>query len=80
MGRHGSGGVGRHGSKWKEVVSGGLLPASEPCTPLLPTGFLIFLWYWSMRLQAQGGPSPLKSNSDSARLPISSGSTSSSRI
>ncbi|XP_059732587.1 adhesion G-protein coupled receptor G1 isoform X2 [Bos taurus] len=43
-------------------------------------GFLIFLWYWSMRLQAQGGPSPLKSNSDSARLPISSGSTSSSRI
>ncbi|KAB0384929.1 hypothetical protein FD755_006846 [Muntiacus reevesi] len=43
-------------------------------------GFLIFLWYWSMRLQARGGPSPLKSNSDSARLPISSGSTSSSRI
>ncbi|ELW66199.1 adhesion G-protein coupled receptor G1 isoform X2 [Tupaia chinensis] len=43
-------------------------------------GFLIFLWYWSMRLQAQGGPSPLKSSSDSARLPISSGSTSSSRI
>ncbi|XP_077607429.1 adhesion G-protein coupled receptor G1 [Crocuta crocuta] len=43
-------------------------------------GFLIFLWYWSMRLQAQSGPSPLKSNSDSARLPISSGSTSSSRI
>ncbi|XP_069353885.1 adhesion G-protein coupled receptor G1 isoform X7 [Eulemur rufifrons] len=42
-------------------------------------GFLIFLWYWSMRLQARGGPSPLKSNSDSARLPISSGSTSSSR-
>ena len=45
-------GVGRHGSKWTGVVSGGLLPASEPCTPLLPTGFLIFLWYWSMRLQA----------------------------
>ncbi|XP_008066215.1 LOW QUALITY PROTEIN: adhesion G-protein coupled receptor G1 [Carlito syrichta] len=43
-------------------------------------GFLIFLWYWAMRLQARGGPSPLKSNSDSARLPISSGSTSSSRI
>uniref|UniRef100_A0A8D1J7B1 Adhesion G protein-coupled receptor G1 n=1 Tax=Sus scrofa TaxID=9823 RepID=A0A8D1J7B1_PIG len=43
-------------------------------------GFLIFLWYWSMRLQARGGPSPLKSSSDSARLPISSGSTSSSRI
>lgn len=43
-------------------------------------GFLIFLWYWSMRLQARGGPSPLKSNSDSARLPINSGSTSSSRI
>ncbi|XP_004583946.2 adhesion G-protein coupled receptor G1 isoform X1 [Ochotona princeps] len=43
-------------------------------------GFLIFLWYWSMRLQARGGPSPLKSNSDSVRLPISSGSTSSSRI
>uniref|UniRef100_G1QS90 Adhesion G protein-coupled receptor G1 n=1 Tax=Nomascus leucogenys TaxID=61853 RepID=G1QS90_NOMLE len=43
-------------------------------------GFLIFVWYWSMRLQARGGPSPLKSNSDSARLPISSGSTSSSRI
>ncbi|XP_017531138.3 adhesion G-protein coupled receptor G1 isoform X1 [Manis javanica] len=43
-------------------------------------GFLIFLWYWSMRLQARGGPSPLKSNSDSARLPITSGSTSSSRI
>ncbi|PNI63665.1 ADGRG1 isoform 6 [Pan troglodytes] len=43
-------------------------------------GFLIFIWYWSMRLQARGGPSPLKSNSDSARLPISSGSTSSSRI
>uniref|UniRef100_A0A8C8ZVT8 Adhesion G-protein coupled receptor G1 n=1 Tax=Prolemur simus TaxID=1328070 RepID=A0A8C8ZVT8_PROSS len=42
-------------------------------------GFLIFLWYWSLRLQARGGPSPLKSNSDSARLPISSGSTSSSR-
>ncbi|XP_012503311.1 PREDICTED: G-protein coupled receptor 56 [Propithecus coquereli] len=42
-------------------------------------GFLIFLWYWSMRLQARGGPSALKSNSDSARLPISSGSTSSSR-
>lgn len=43
-------------------------------------GFLIFLWYWSMRLQAQGGPSPLKSGSDSVKLPISSGSTSSSRI
>ncbi|XP_010984026.2 adhesion G-protein coupled receptor G1 [Camelus dromedarius] len=43
-------------------------------------GFLIFLWYWSMRLQARGGPSPLKNSSDSARLPISSGSTSSSRI
>lgn len=43
-------------------------------------GFLIFLWYWSMRFQAQGGPSPLKNNSDSAKLPISSGSTSSSRI
>ncbi|XP_008573039.1 PREDICTED: G-protein coupled receptor 56 [Galeopterus variegatus] len=43
-------------------------------------GFLIFLWYWSMQLQARGRPSPLKSNSDSARLPISSGSTSSSRI
>lgn len=43
-------------------------------------GFLIFLWYWSMRLQARGKPSPLKSNSDSSRLPISSGSTSSSRI
>ncbi|XP_057567701.1 adhesion G-protein coupled receptor G1 isoform X2 [Hippopotamus amphibius kiboko] len=43
-------------------------------------GFLIFLWYWSMRLQARGGPSPLKSSSDSTRLPISSGSTSSSRI
>lgn len=43
-------------------------------------GFLIFLWYWSMRFQAQGGPSPLKSNSDSVKLPISSGSTSSSRI
>ncbi|XP_016042349.1 adhesion G-protein coupled receptor G1 isoform X2 [Erinaceus europaeus] len=42
-------------------------------------GFLIFLWYWSLRLQARG-PSPLKSSSDSARLPISSGSTSSSRI
>ncbi|XP_012883405.1 PREDICTED: G-protein coupled receptor 56-like isoform X1 [Dipodomys ordii] len=42
-------------------------------------GFLIFLWYWSMRLQARGGPSPLKNSSDSARLPISSGSTSSSR-
>nr|XP_020020225.1 adhesion G-protein coupled receptor G1 isoform X2 [Castor canadensis]XP_020020226.1 adhesion G-protein coupled receptor G1 isoform X2 [Castor canadensis]XP_020020227.1 adhesion G-protein coupled receptor G1 isoform X2 [Castor canadensis]XP_020020228.1 adhesion G-protein coupled receptor G1 isoform X2 [Castor canadensis]XP_020020229.1 adhesion G-protein coupled receptor G1 isoform X2 [Castor canadensis]XP_020020230.1 adhesion G-protein coupled receptor G1 isoform X2 [Castor canadensis]XP_02 len=42
-------------------------------------GFLIFLWYWSMRLQAQGGPCPLKNSSDSARLPISSGSTSSSR-
>ncbi|XP_004468568.2 adhesion G-protein coupled receptor G1 [Dasypus novemcinctus] len=34
-------------------------------------GFLIFLWYWSMRLQARSGPTPLKS---------SSGSTSSSRI
>lgn len=43
-------------------------------------GLLIFLWYWSMRLQARNGPSPLKSSSDSARLPISSGSTSSSRI
>ncbi|XP_053458587.1 adhesion G-protein coupled receptor G1 isoform X1 [Nycticebus coucang] len=43
-------------------------------------GFLIFLWYWFMRLQARGGPSPLKSSSDSARLPISSASTSSSRI
>uniref|UniRef100_A0A8D2DQF1 Adhesion G-protein coupled receptor G1 n=1 Tax=Sciurus vulgaris TaxID=55149 RepID=A0A8D2DQF1_SCIVU len=43
-------------------------------------GLLIFLWYWAMRLQARGGPSPLKSSSDSARLPISSGSTSSSRI
>ncbi|XP_007945694.1 adhesion G-protein coupled receptor G1 [Orycteropus afer afer] len=44
-------------------------------------GFLIFLWYWSMRLQAWGGgPSSLKSSSDSARLPISSGSTSSGRI
>lgn len=43
-------------------------------------GFLIFLWYWSMRFQARGGPSPLKSNSDSVKLPISSGSTSSSRI
>ncbi|XP_008833104.1 adhesion G-protein coupled receptor G1 [Nannospalax galili] len=43
-------------------------------------GFLIFLWYWSMRLQARGGPSPLKNSSDSAKLPISSGSTSSSRI
>lgn len=43
-------------------------------------GFLIFLWYWSMRLQAQGGPSPLKSSSDSTRLPITSGSTSSSCI
>nr|KAF6318159.1 adhesion G protein-coupled receptor G1 [Pipistrellus kuhlii] len=43
-------------------------------------GFLIFLWYWSMRLQAQGGPSPLKSGSDSTRLPITSGSTSSSCI
>nr|XP_004663569.2 adhesion G-protein coupled receptor G1 [Jaculus jaculus]XP_044987781.1 adhesion G-protein coupled receptor G1 [Jaculus jaculus]XP_044987784.1 adhesion G-protein coupled receptor G1 [Jaculus jaculus]XP_044987790.1 adhesion G-protein coupled receptor G1 [Jaculus jaculus]XP_044987796.1 adhesion G-protein coupled receptor G1 [Jaculus jaculus]XP_044987803.1 adhesion G-protein coupled receptor G1 [Jaculus jaculus]XP_044987808.1 adhesion G-protein coupled receptor G1 [Jaculus jaculus] len=43
-------------------------------------GFLIFLWYWSMRLQAHGGPSPLKNSSDSAKLPISSGSTSSSRI
>lgn len=42
-------------------------------------GFLIFLWYWSLRLQARG-PSPLKSSSDSARLPITSGSTSSSRI
>ncbi|XP_059009214.1 adhesion G-protein coupled receptor G1 [Mustela lutreola] len=43
-------------------------------------GFFIFLWYWAMRLQARGGPSPLKNSSDSARLPISSGSTSSSRI
>nr|XP_048287914.1 adhesion G-protein coupled receptor G1 isoform X1 [Myodes glareolus]XP_048287921.1 adhesion G-protein coupled receptor G1 isoform X1 [Myodes glareolus]XP_048287931.1 adhesion G-protein coupled receptor G1 isoform X1 [Myodes glareolus]XP_048287941.1 adhesion G-protein coupled receptor G1 isoform X1 [Myodes glareolus]XP_048287950.1 adhesion G-protein coupled receptor G1 isoform X1 [Myodes glareolus]XP_048287958.1 adhesion G-protein coupled receptor G1 isoform X1 [Myodes glareolus]XP_04828796 len=43
-------------------------------------GFLIFLWYWSMRFQARGGPSPLKNNSDSVKLPISSGSTSSSRI
>ncbi|XP_021561470.1 adhesion G-protein coupled receptor G1 isoform X2 [Neomonachus schauinslandi] len=43
-------------------------------------GFFIFLWCWSMRLQARGGPSPLKNSSDSARLPISSGSTSSSRI
>ncbi|KAM9191612.1 adhesion G-protein coupled receptor G1 isoform 1-T2 [Dugong dugon] len=44
-------------------------------------GFLIFLWYWSMRLQARGGvSSSLKSSSDSARLPISSGSTSSGRI
>ncbi|XP_012662323.1 adhesion G-protein coupled receptor G1 isoform X1 [Otolemur garnettii] len=43
-------------------------------------GFLIFLWYWFMRLQARGGPSPLKNSSDSARLPISSTSTSSSRI
>ncbi|KAM6223749.1 adhesion G-protein coupled receptor G1 [Rhynchocyon petersi] len=44
-------------------------------------GFLIFLWYWSMRLQAWGGgPSSLKSSSDSTRLPISSGSTSSGRI
>lgn len=41
----------------------------SPCTPLLPTGFLIFLWYWSMRLQARVGL-PLKSNSDSARLYI----------
>lgn len=43
-------------------------------------GFLVFLWYWSMRLQAQGGPSPLKSGSDSTRLPITAGSTSSSCI
>ncbi|XP_055991928.1 adhesion G-protein coupled receptor G1 isoform X2 [Sorex fumeus] len=43
-------------------------------------GFLIFLWYWSMRLQARAGSSSLKSSSDSARLPISSGSTSSGRI
>ncbi|XP_076988668.1 adhesion G-protein coupled receptor G1 [Tamandua tetradactyla] len=43
-------------------------------------GFLIFLWYWCMRLQARGGASPLKNSSDSARLPISSGSTTSSRI
>lgn len=43
-------------------------------------GFLIFLWYWSMRLQARGRPSPLKNSSDSARLPINSGSTSASRI
>lgn len=57
----------------------GVLPSGNQCASL-PTGFLIFLWYWSMRFQAQGGPSPLKSNSDSAKLPISSGSTSSSRI
>ncbi|XP_036607119.1 adhesion G-protein coupled receptor G1 isoform X2 [Trichosurus vulpecula] len=38
-------------------------------------GFLIFLWYWSMKLQASG-PSPLKSTSDSVKLPINSGSTS----
>lgn len=31
-------------------------------------GFLIFLWYWSMRLQAQGGPSS-EEQLDSARLP-----------
>lgn len=43
-------------------------------------GFLIFLWYWSMRLQARTSSSSLKSSSDSARLPISSGSTSSGRI
>ncbi|XP_068943675.1 adhesion G-protein coupled receptor G1 [Petaurus breviceps papuanus] len=42
-------------------------------------GFLIFLWYWSMKLQARG-PSPLKSTSDSVKLPINSGSTSGSRI
>uniref|UniRef100_F6VQE0 Adhesion G-protein coupled receptor G1 n=2 Tax=Monodelphis domestica TaxID=13616 RepID=F6VQE0_MONDO len=42
-------------------------------------GFLIFLWYWSMKLQAKG-PSPLKSTSDSVKLPISSGSTSGGRI
>ncbi|XP_004704930.1 adhesion G-protein coupled receptor G1 [Echinops telfairi] len=37
-------------------------------------GFLIFLWYWSMRLQARGHePSSLKSSSDSTRLPITSG-------
>ncbi|XP_043844273.1 adhesion G-protein coupled receptor G1 isoform X2 [Dromiciops gliroides] len=42
-------------------------------------GFLIFLWYWSMKLQARG-PSPLKSTSDSVKLPIHSGSTSGSRI
>ncbi|XP_014644066.1 PREDICTED: G-protein coupled receptor 56 [Ceratotherium simum simum] len=71
-------------SQWLWEGEGGLtwgcpLPA-EPCARSLPAGFLIFLWYWSMRLQARGGPSPLKSSSDSARLPISSGSTSSSRI
>ncbi|XP_028357765.1 adhesion G-protein coupled receptor G1 [Phyllostomus discolor] len=43
-------------------------------------GLLIFLWYWSMRLQAQGGPSPLRSSSDGTKLPITSGSTSSSCI
>ncbi|XP_049720432.1 adhesion G-protein coupled receptor G1 isoform X2 [Elephas maximus indicus] len=44
-------------------------------------GLLIFLWYWSMRLQARGGgSSSLKSSSDSARIPINSGSTSSGRI
>ncbi|XP_027713731.1 adhesion G-protein coupled receptor G1 isoform X2 [Vombatus ursinus] len=42
-------------------------------------GFLIFLWYWSMKLQARG-PSPLKSTSDSIKLPINSGTTSGSRI
>ncbi|XP_074054726.1 adhesion G-protein coupled receptor G1 isoform X2 [Macrotis lagotis] len=42
-------------------------------------GFLIFLWYWSMKFQARG-PSPLKSTSDSIKLPINSGSTSGSRI
>ncbi|XP_075393462.1 adhesion G-protein coupled receptor G1 [Tenrec ecaudatus] len=37
-------------------------------------GFLIFLWYWSMRLQARSHePSSLKSSSDSTRLPITSG-------
>lgn len=55
-------------------------PPTEPRIPSLPAGFFIFLWYWAMRLQARGGPSPLKNSSDSARLPISSGSTSSSRI
>lgn len=43
-------------------------------------GFLIFLWYWSMRLQARANSSSLKCSSDSAKLPISSGSTSSGRI
>lgn len=76
----GGGQGGRSGCSGWELGGGGLPPASDPCIPSLPTGFLIFLWYWSMRLQARGGPSPLKSSSDSARLPISSGSTSSSRI